>query len=73
MCIRDRPLGGGGEGGVQAVDDDVAGKGGDPLAAHRIAFVGHGRGTDLVFLKGLFHLLEVLKDVYKRQFSHRPS
>ena len=51
-----KPLGGGGDGRIQGVDHDVAGQGCDPLAAHGVALVCHGGGTDLVFLKGLFHL-----------------
>ena len=35
-----------------------AGEGGDPLRAHRIRLVGHGRGTDLVIGQGLAQLLE---------------
>ena len=31
-------------------------------AAHGIALIGHGGGTDLVFLERLFHFLEVLEN-----------
>ena len=39
----------------------MTGQGGHPLAAHRIALICHGRGTDLVTFKGFFDLLEVLE------------
>ena len=54
-----KPLGAGGEAGVEHIHHQVAGQGADPLAPHGVALVGHGGRTDLVFLKGLFHLLEV--------------
>ena len=54
-----KPLGTGGKAGVQHIHHQVAGKGADALAAHGVALVGHRRGTDLVLLKGLLHLLEV--------------
>ena len=38
-------------------DHHVAGQCADALATHGVALVGHGRGADLVLLKGLFHLL----------------
>ena len=53
------PLGGGGDRRVDRVGHHIAGQGADALAAHGIALVGHGGGTDLVFLKGLLHLLQV--------------
>ena len=43
------------------VYDNVACKGGDTLAAHRVALIRHGGGTDLVLLKRLFHFLQVLQ------------
>ena len=54
-----KPLGAGGKAGVQHIHHQVAGKGADALAAHGVALIGHGRGTDLVLLKGFLHLLEV--------------
>ena len=53
------PLGAGGEGRVQHVHHQIAGQGADALTPHGVALVRHGGGTDLVLLKGLFHLLEV--------------
>ena len=54
-----KPLGAGSDGGVLQVADDVARQGSNALAAHGVALVGHGRGTDLPALKRLVHLLEV--------------
>ena len=54
-----QPLGRGGDGGVLHVADEIARKRADPLGAHRVALVGHGRGADLMRLKGLVDLLEV--------------
>ena len=54
-----KPLAGGGNRGVDRVGHNVPGQGADALAAHGVALVGHGGGTDLVLLKGLLHLLQV--------------
>ena len=56
-----KPLRRSGNRRVQRVYDNVACKGGDTLAAHRVALIRHGRGTDLVLLKRLFHFLQVLQ------------
>jgi len=53
------PLRAGGEAGVEHIHHQVAAQSADALAAHGVALVGHGGGTDLVLLKRLFHLLEV--------------
>ena len=55
------PLGGGCDGGVQAVDDHIARQRRNALAAHRVALVRHGGGTDLPLLKGLLDLLHMLQ------------
>ena len=57
-----KPLGAGGQRGVERIDDDIAGERADALAAHGIALVRHGGGADLVFLKRLFHLFKRLQD-----------
>ena len=54
-----KPLGAGGEAGVQHIYHQVAAQCADTLAAHGVALVRHGGGTDLVLFKRLFHLLEV--------------
>ena len=59
-----KPLGGGGDGGVARVHDDVPGQGADALAAHGVALIGHGGGPDLVLLKGLLHLLQVAQQAH---------
>ncbi|MPM57021.1 hypothetical protein SDC9_103838 [bioreactor metagenome] len=56
-----QPLGACGHGGVHSVGHQIAGKGTDALRAHGIAFVGHGGGADLVFLKGFLQLPVVLQ------------
>ena len=56
-----KPLRRSGNRRVQRVYDNVACKGGDTLAAHRVALIRHGGGTDLVLLKRLFHFLQVLQ------------
>ena len=55
------PLGSGRDRGVQAVDDDVAGERRDPLAAHRVPLVSHRGGADLMLLKRLLHLFQMLE------------
>ena len=52
--------------GFSASSDDVACKGADTLAAHRVALVRHGGGADLVLLKRLFHFLQVLQQTRGR-------
>ena len=52
-----KPLSAGGKAGVQHIHHQVAAQSADTLAAHGIALVGHGGGTDLVLLKRLFHFL----------------
>ena len=54
-----KPLGAGRDGGILQVADDVARQGGDALAAHGVALIGHGRGADLAALERLVHLFEV--------------
>ena len=46
---------------VHGIRHQVACKGADPLAAHGITLVGHGRRTDLILLKGFFYLTVVLQ------------
>ena len=53
------PLGGGGDGGVARVHHHISCQSADALAPHGVALIGHGRGPDLVLLKGLLHLLQV--------------
>ena len=50
------PLRGGRHRRVQRVSHHVAGQGADPLAAHRVALVGHRRGANLCRLERLFKL-----------------
>ena len=54
-----KPLGRGRDGGVLHVADQIPRKRADPLGAHRVALVGHGRGADLMAFEGLVDLLEV--------------
>ena len=54
-----KPLGAGGDGGVQHIHHQVAGKRADAFAAHGVALVRHGGRTDLVLFKRLLHLLKV--------------
>ena len=56
-----KPLAGGGDSRIQRVNHHIPGQRGDPLAPHGIALIGHGGRTDLPFLKGLLHLLQVLQ------------
>ena len=56
-----QPLGGGGHRGVHGIGHEVAAQGADALAAHGVAFVGHGGGADLAVLKGLLQLAVVLQ------------
>ena len=58
------PLDGGGHGSVEGVGHEIAGQRADALRAHGIALVGHGGGTDLGALKGLFHLTVVLEEAH---------
>ena len=56
-----QPLSRGCHGSVQGIRHQIAGQGANTLRAHRIALIGHGRGTDLVLFKRLFHLTVVLQ------------
>ena len=56
-----KPLGCGGDGRVQGIHHHIAGQGSDALAAHGVSLICHGGGTDLVLLKGLLHLFQMLK------------
>ena len=56
-----QPLGGGGGGGAGLQAEDKAGQSANPLGAHRIAFVGHGRRADLLGLERFFELLAALQ------------
>ena len=56
-----KPLGAGRDGGILQVADDVARQGGDALAAHGVALIGHGRRADLMLLERLFYLFHVLE------------
>lgn len=53
------PLGAGGGQGVTVDGHQVPGEGADALATHRVALVGHSRGSNLVLLEWLLKLLEV--------------
>ena len=46
---------------VHGIRHQVTGKGTNALAAHGIALIGHGRGADLILLKGFFHLSVMLQ------------
>ena len=56
-----KPLGRSGHCRVEAVGNHIASQGRHALGAHGIALISHRRGTDLVLLKRLLHLLEMLK------------
>ena len=56
-----QPLGGGGHGGIQGIGHEIPGQRADPLTAHGVALIGHGRGADLILFKGFFHLPVVLQ------------
>ena len=51
---------------VESIDNDIACQRANPLAAHRIAFIGHCRRTNLMCFKGFFHFLKVLQDTHVR-------
>ena len=55
------PLYTGRHGGVHGVGHQVAAQRANALAAHGVALVGHGGGTDLVLLKRLLNLTVVLE------------
>jgi len=54
-----KPLGGSGDGRIHDIADDVATQGADAFAAHGVALVGHGGGTDLLLLKRFFYFFHV--------------
>ena len=51
-------------GGVCGVRNQITAEGADALAAHGIAFVGHGRRADLCILEGFRKLPVMLKQTY---------
>ena len=56
-----KPLGRGCPCRVQSVDHHIAGQRSDPLTAHGIALISHSGGTDLILLKGLLNLFQILQ------------
>ena len=56
-----KPLGRSHHHGIHHIAHDVIAQGSNPLAAHGIALVGHGGRTNLMLLKRLLHLFQMLQ------------